>query len=347
MNRTRHLIPIALAAVFAFSMTSCSAGVDDATADGKTVIRYLGSPAAVQWGELAEDLGYFSKVKLKWLGDTTSGPQDIQSVATGATDTGLAFNGAVAKLVQAGSKITAVISGVGSDDKTFYGYYSKEGSGITTARDLVGRRIGINTLGAYHEYTIKEWLHRKGVSDADIAKVDLTVVPPINTEGAVRQGQIDVGNLGSVFKDVAVANGGLHEVFRDTDLVGNLAIATQVFRDEYIAAHPGVVADYVQGYARAIRWAQLHPRQEVVDRFVSIIGKRGRNEDTKFVKTWKSAGIPVPGGVITPVEFTLWLDTLARLGDLPAGLKASSFYTNRFNPYANGSFKADANEKGV
>ncbi|MFW0788762.1 ABC transporter substrate-binding protein [Gordonia sp. CPCC 205333] len=349
MTRTRFSVSIALAvAVLALWTTSCSSASDgDVTADGKTIIRYQGSPASVQWSELAESLGYYSKIKLKWLGDTTSGPQDIQSVATGATDTGAAFNGSVAKLVHAGSKVTAVVSSQGSDDKTFFGYYSLAGSGINTARDLVGRKVGINTLGAYHEYTIKAWLQRQGVSAADIDKVNLTVVPPINTEAALRQRQIDVGNLGTVFKDVAVASGGLHEVFRDTSLVGNIAIATQVFRDDYIAEHPDAVADYVQGYARAIRWAQLHPRQEVIDKFVSIISARGRNEDTKFVKTWKSAGVSVPGGVVAPTEFSLWLDTLSRLGDLPFGIKAESLYTNRFNPYANGTYRATANEQGV
>ncbi|WP_240498312.1 ABC transporter substrate-binding protein [Williamsia sp. 1135] len=91
--------------------------------------------------------------------------------------------------------MTGVVSTNGSDTETFHGYYSLEGSGIETAQDLVGKKVGINTLGAYHEYAIKEWLYREGISDADIKNVGLTVVPPINTELALREKQIEVGNL--------------------------------------------------------------------------------------------------------------------------------------------------------
>jgi ABC-type nitrate/sulfonate/bicarbonate transport system substrate-binding protein len=60
--------------------------------------------------ELAEDLGYLGNVKLKWVGNTISGPASIQSAATGATDFGGAFAGAVVKLIEAGAPVTAVIN---------------------------------------------------------------------------------------------------------------------------------------------------------------------------------------------------------------------------------------------
>lgn len=41
-------------------------------------------------------------------------------------------------------------------------------------------------------------------------KVGLMVVPPINTDQALRNNQIEAGNLGGVFKDVAPKQGGLH-----------------------------------------------------------------------------------------------------------------------------------------
>jgi ABC-type nitrate/sulfonate/bicarbonate transport system substrate-binding protein len=311
---------VAALMVVAALLAACSSpGEAEVGADGKVVLRYQGSPSQVKWAELAASLGYFQEVTLDWVGDTTSGPQDIQSVATGDTDFGSAFNGSVAKLREAGSPITAVVSDIGSDDKTYYGYYSLEGSGIDGPRDLIGKKVGINTLGAYHEYTIKEWLHRNGVSDDDVNKVALTVVPPINTDQALRNNQVEVGNLGGVFKDVALEKGGLHEIFRDTDLIGNLSISTTVFRDDFIKDNREAVADFTQGTARAIRWAQLHPRDEVIAKFEEIITGRGRNENTEYVKQWKSAGVPAPGGVVSPDEFTLWIDEAVRLGQLNPG----------------------------
>uniref|UniRef100_UPI003D90E322 ABC transporter substrate-binding protein n=1 Tax=Gordonia sp. B7-2 TaxID=3420932 RepID=UPI003D90E322 len=336
---------LALVALAAAVVTACSPNATQVE-DGKVVIRYQGQTSAVRWYELADALGYFSKIKLKWVGDTTSGPQDIQSVATNQVDVGAAFNGSVAKLQQAGSPITAVISDVGSDQQTFSGYYSLEGSGIKAPRDFIGKKVGINTLGAYHEYVINAWLHRNGLSDGEIRQVGLTVVPPINTEQALRSGQIDIGNLGTIFKDVAVQAGGLHELFRDTDLIGSLAISTTVLRKDFIEQNKDAVVDFVQGYARAVRWAQLHPREEVVAKLTEIINKRGRNENTKFVAQWKSAGIPVPGGVIDRKEFKVWVDEGVRIGQIEPGLDVATLFTNGFNPYANGTYPPGSDENG-
>ena len=71
-----------------------------------------------------------SDVKLEWVGNTISGPQDIQSAATGQTDFGGAFNGAIVKLVAAGAPIKAVIGYYGADDDAFNGYYVLEDSPI-------------------------------------------------------------------------------------------------------------------------------------------------------------------------------------------------------------------------
>ena len=84
-----------------------------------TELRYQGSANSVTLPELAEDLGYLGNVKLNWVGNTISGPASIQSAATGATDFGGAFSGAVVKLIEAGAPVTAVINYYGEDDKTF------------------------------------------------------------------------------------------------------------------------------------------------------------------------------------------------------------------------------------
>lgn len=344
----------ALLAVVALVSTACgssSADTEGVSADGRTVLRYEGSASTVTFPELAEDLGYFDTVTLKWLGDNTSGPSSIQNTATGQTEFGSAFYGATAKLVDAGAPVTTVLANYGSDGDTeedsFNGYYVQDGSPLTSARDVIGKKIGINTLGAYHEYVIKEWLFRAGLSDDEIKQVELVVVPPLNTEQALRQGQIDVGNLGGVVKDAALARGGLRPLFTDVDLTGPLGIGGFAFRDDYIADHRGAVADFVQGTARALRWAQTTPREEVIDRFVAIIEGRGRNENTEFVKQWKSTGVPSPGGVIVPEEFQIWIDQSVRQGILePDSVTAEALFTNEFNPYANGTYPPDSGPDG-
>ena len=125
----------------------------------KTEIRYQGWAGQVTFTELAEDLGYLAPLKLKWVGNTISGPQDIQTVVTGDIDIGGAFYGAILKLIAAKAPIKAVVGYYGSDDNTYSGYYVKEDSPIKTARDLIGKKVAVNTLGAHHEFVPVSYTH--------------------------------------------------------------------------------------------------------------------------------------------------------------------------------------------
>src|SRR3954471_12370134 len=174
-----------------------------------TELRYQGSVGAVTLPELAADLGYLGNVKIKWIGNTISGPQDIQAATTGDTDFGGAFNGAIVKLAAAKAPIKAVIGYYGVDKLTFNGFYVLDGSPIRSARDLIGKKIGVNTLGAHAEAITKTYLARNGLSDEEIKQVELVVVPPVNTEQSLRQGQIDVASLSGILRDKAVARGGI------------------------------------------------------------------------------------------------------------------------------------------
>ncbi|MET8650866.1 MULTISPECIES: ABC transporter substrate-binding protein [Nocardia] len=328
-------------------LSACGSSETTTTADGKTVLRYQGQTGQVTPFELADDLGYFSKISLKWEGDTTSGPANIQAAATNQVEFGSAFNGAVVKLISGGAKVTSVLSSYGADEKSFSGYYVQENSPITSARDLIGKKVAVNTLGAHHEFITREWLHQQGLSEAEIKQVQLLVVPPANTEDALRKGQVEVGTLGSVFRETALERGGIRPLYTDKAIFGEFDYGTYVFRDDFIAKNSDAVQDFVQGTARATRWLQVTPRDEVVARFKTIIEKRGRNENTELLKYWRSSGLPVPGAVIAEKELQIWIDWLVRNGELKEGqLKVTDLFTNKFNPYANGTYQPTSGPTG-
>lgn len=350
-SRSSWSVRAALAASALLVLTACAGTDADAgtvSEDGRTLVRYQGSSGSVTFPELAADLGYLEDVELDWVGDTTSGPQDIQSAATGETDVGSAFNGAVVKLATASAGITAVVSSYGSDDLSFTGYFTLEGSPITSPRDLIGKTVGMNTLGAHHESVVRSWLAQGGLTQEEIEQVELVVVPPINTEQALREGQIDVGALGGVLREGAVERGGVTPLFTDTELYGAFSYGTYVFRDSYIEENPEAVEDFVQGTARAIRWTQVTPADEVRARYTSIIENRGRNETTDLVQFWRSPGIGQPGGVIADDEISVWIDWLEENDLIEDGTfdDATEVYTNEYNPYSNGTFPADAGPDG-
>ncbi|WP_067693347.1 ABC transporter substrate-binding protein [Nocardia jejuensis] len=347
-RRWRRAIATALALSTALVVVSgCSKTDAGTTSDGKTVVRYQGQTGLVTPYELAAELGYFDKIQLHWEGDTTSGPANVQAAATKQIEFGSAFNGAVVKLIAGGAQVTSVLSSYGADELNYTGYFVRDDSAIKSARDLIGKKVGVNTLGAHHEFITREWLHQQGLSEAEIKQVQLVVLPPANTEEALRNGQIDVAALGSVFRDTAIQRGGLHTLYTDKDLFGQFDYGTYVFRNDYIKQHSDAVADFVKGTARATRWLQVTPRDEVVAKFAEIINKRGRNENTNLLQYYKSSGIPVPGGVVAERELQIWIDWLVRNGDLPEGkLKATDLFTNKDNPYSNGTYPATSGPSG-
>ncbi|MGW4679478.1 ABC transporter substrate-binding protein [Micromonospora taraxaci] len=340
MSPPRRAILRALATVTTLTVLTGATGCGgDATAGGKqtTELRYQGSVGQVTLPELAADLGYLGDVTLNWIGNVTGGPQDIQATATGQSDFGGAFNGAIVKLAAANAPITAVVSYYGSDAQTFQGYYVLDDSPIRNPRDLIGRKVGMNTLGAHAEAVLKTWLARGGLSPAEVKQVELVALPPVNTEQSLRQKQIDVAVLGGVIRDKAVASGGIRTIFTDYELLGAFSGGTYVFRDDFVKRNPETVKAFVTGVGKAIEWARTQPRETVVARMRDIIGKRGRNEDPSLVAYWKSSGVAGRGGVISEQEFATWIDWLAAEGELRGDQpKAADIYTNRFNPFVDG-----------
>jgi ABC-type nitrate/sulfonate/bicarbonate transport system substrate-binding protein len=330
-HRLRGLLAAPLFVAFAVVLL---AGAAVAQSLEKAEVRYQGWAGQVTFPELAEDLGYLAPLKLKWIGNTISGPQDIQTVATGDIDIGGAFYGAIIKLIASKAPVKAVIGYYGSDDHTWQGYFVKEDSPIQGPRDLIGKKVAVNTLGAHLEFVLREYLARGGLTPEEIKKVTLVVVPPVTGEQALRQGQVDVTTLAGVLRDKALERGGLRKLFSDKDLFGNFTGGAYVLRDKFIRDNPNTARKLIEGTAKAIEWARTSPPDEVRARFEKIIAERKRNEDASSIKYWQSTGVAGQGGRITDGELQVWIDWLVKDGLLkPGQLKASDLYTNDLNPY--------------
>ncbi|MEU4269481.1 ABC transporter substrate-binding protein [Streptomyces sp. NPDC026092] len=328
-TRRQFLTLLGLSAV----AVSCGTSAAGTSGKGQTrTLRYQGWAGQVTLPELAEDLGYLGDVNLEWVGNTISGPQDIQSAATGQTDFGGAFNGAVVKLAANKTPIKAVISYYGSDQHAYNGYYVLKDSPIRSARDLAGKKVGMNTLGAHAEAMLDIYLQRGGLSGAEIDKVEPLVVPPVNTEQSLRQKQIEVAVLGGILRDKALATGGIRPLFTDFELLGAFSAGTYVMTDRFLKQNPDTARTFVTAVGRAIEWSRTTPRAEVIARMTDIVKKRGRNEDTSPLKYWRSYGVAETAGRITGKELQLWIDWLAERGDIQKGqVKVDDLYTNEFN----------------
>ena len=341
MHLLKQTFAAALALVLAMSAIGCSkrSTAANASAMGSAPfetleLRYQGYTGMVLLPELAEDLGYLAPIQLKYVGNTTGGPQDIQSVVTGDTDYGGAFNGAVIKLIASKAPVESVIGYYGIDEETYIGFYVLGDGKVFGARDLIGRKVAVNTVGAHAEFVLREYLVRNGLTKAESDQVTLVVVPPVVTEQALRQKQVDVAMLSNMMHDKAIERGNIRMLFSDYQIFGKFTAGSLVMTKRFLRDNPKSARKFVEATAKAIEWAQSHPREEVIARFEAIIKRRGRNEDASSVKYWRTTGVAGKGGLISEREFQTWLDWLVKDGQLsPGQLKPSDIYTNELNPF--------------
>jgi ABC-type nitrate/sulfonate/bicarbonate transport system substrate-binding protein len=298
-------------------------------------LRYQGNNGTIAPVELADDLGYLAPIRLNFVGSTISGPASGQAGVTGDTDCGGAFNGAIIKLAAAKVPIVALIGYYGVDEQRWSGFYVPEDSPIHTARDLLGKKISMNTLGAHSEFMVKEFLFRANLGKADTQQVTLVVIPPVNGEQVLRQRQVDVAVLGDIYRDRAIENGGLRSVVSDYEMFGKFTAGSYVMKTSFIREHPNTARKFVEAVGRAIEWARTTPREQVIERFRQIMARRGRNENADALKYWHSYGVAGEHGAISDKDFQVWIDWMVKDGELePGQLTPSQLYTNELNPFA-------------
>ena len=321
-----------LSAAAGLAMSGARAATPDPARPDR--LRYQGWAGTVLVAEIAEALGYLDPIKLEWVGDTTSGPQDLQAAATGNTEFAGAFNGSVMKLIGAGAPVKAVIAYQGADNVTCCGLFVPEASPIRSASDLAGRTVGVNTLRAQQECFVDQYMLSSGLDASTVGDVTLISVSPVIAEGALRHGRIDAVALAQFFRDEAMARGGLRELVTDVHLYGTANMDSLIMRESYLTRFPNQAAHFVAATARAIAWTQDTPRADVIALLVDIIRKRKRGESEAPVRHWHSSGIVTRGGVMTPRDFTQFQAWYGWRGDQrTATLGTDLIYTNRFNPY--------------
>lgn len=326
-------IAVTIGAVLAVAgAAGCSAG---AAEDGKetTTIRFQTGPGLLNYAELADALGYLDTVKLESVGEVQGGPAALQALATGQTDIAVGpFNGATAKVVSTGVKLTAVAATYGSTEEVNSSILTLDDSGITSGKDLIGKKVAVNTLGANAEAVLDTYLAKEGLTAQQIDQVTLVPLPGINSEPALRKGQVDAAYLGFASKALALKHGGIKVLADDTDFVGAYNGGSYVLKDDFIEDNPSTTQELVAGITKAIEWDQAHTPEETLKVYSKYLTDKGRGQYVKALANWSGNGVATPGGVLRDQDFSIWIDWLKDSGEIEAAsLKAGDLYTNEFN----------------
>jgi ABC-type nitrate/sulfonate/bicarbonate transport system substrate-binding protein len=339
----RRRLAAGLVATLALAgLSACGAAAGENSAGETTTIRYQSYAGSVDVLQLAAALDYLPGLTLKKVGDVTGGPQSVQALASHQIDiSSSCFFGAIAQVVATGAPIKAVVATYGSNDKISSGIVTLEGSPITTAQDLIGKKVAVNTLGANAEAVIDTWLEKSGLSDDEIKQVTLVPLPPLNTIQALQQHQVDAADIGSGQIKATESTGvKLQTVVNDTDVVGPYSGGGFAMTEDFLENNPKTSETLVTGVAKAVAYIESHDRDEVLEVYDGWLKDNGYSSYVEAVdQNWAgTTGVAAPTtAAITDKDISLWLDWLATRGDVdPSKVKPSDIYTNQYNDLAKG-----------
>jgi len=336
-RRARFTAAIAIAAAPLTALTACGGGQTGET----TTIRYQSYSGSVDVLQLADALGYLKGLKLKKVGDVTGGPQSLQALTSHQVDiSSSAFFGAIAQVVSTGAPIKAVVSTYGSNDKTSSALVTLEGSSITSAKDLIGKKVAVNTLGANAEAVLDVWLQKSGLDKDQIKKVTLVPLPPLNMFQALQQHQVDVASVGSGQLRVAESTGlKLKTLVKDTDVIGPYNGGGVSIGDDFLKKNPKTSRTLVTGIAKAVAYVESHDRAEVLKVYDAWLKANGYSSYVKAVdQNWSgTTGVATPTtAAIGDKDFAIWVDWLKDRGTVKDNLNAGDIFTNDYNDLVKG-----------
>lgn len=335
-GRVRIVALLATLSVAAVGLTGCASGSASASGDEETTIRYQSYAGAVDAFLLADALGEFEGLTLDRVGDVTGGPQALQALISNQTDIGgSAFYGAIAQLVATGAPIKAVFPFYGSNEASNQRLVVLDDSPIEDARDLVGSKIAVNTLGAHAEALLDTWFDEQGLSDAEQDQITLVPLPPLNTAEAVGNGQVDAAVVGFLGYQQLAAQYSVREILNDLDVIGHpYAGGAITLRTEFIEKNPNTSRQIVEGLAAAVEFIETHETQEIFDIYFPYLEREGYGDYIEAIENNFAGTLGLdPNPVIANEDIQRWVDWLDGRGDVDGeALDVADVYTNEFNP---------------
>lgn len=280
-------------------------------------LRFLSEPGGIAAHELAQELGYFegTGIKVENVGTAQGGPASLMALAGGSVDIGSAATPAVLNSIASGNEFVAAYPTQGLNDQVQSIFYVLEDSPIKEIKDIAGKTIAVNTLGAHLDYTTREALRQV---DLPQNSANLVVVPGPQLEQVLRSGQVDIAAFGywqTTFEGAARQNGGLRKVFGDADVLGDIAGGFTVLRKDWVEAHPQAAQDFIRQSARALDFSRENP-EKTREIIAKVLGERGGNPEVAAY----FAGFGVrEGGLGTDRDLQFWIDVLEREGKLTKG----------------------------
>jgi len=252
---------------------------------------------------VAKEEGYFQKrgldVELKFIPINSTIPAAIQSDSLqigGPTPSVFlqSVDGGLDHVVVAGGGVT-------SKAVTGFGLVAKAGSGIKSAQDCIGKKVGVPGLGAFLHVTFRAWLKQSGV---DYRKVNFVEASFPQHGDLLRGGSIDAVVTADPFMGRILDSGiGYVASYYATFLADGNPTIIHTARRDWAQKNPAAVKAFreavVEGAAFMAKPANNAKMREHIGKYIKL-------PPEVLAKTQ----ISPPGPIVTEKQLSYWVDLM-------------------------------------
>jgi NitT/TauT family transport system substrate-binding protein len=269
---------------------------------GQTTRIVFGYTAVTDFASVfvASEEGYFKKrnldVELKFIPLNSTIPAALQSDSLqigGPTPSVFlqSVDGGLDHVLVAGGGVT-------SKTITGFGLVARAGSGIKTAQDCLGKKIGVPGLGAFLHVTFRGWLKQSGV---DYKKVNFVEASFPQHSDLLRGGSIDAVVTADPFMSRITESGnGYVASYYSTFLEEGNPTIVHAARREWVQKNPAAAKAFREAVQEGAAFMQ-NPKN--TDKVRAAIGKYIKLPPDVLAKMQ----ISPPGPVVTEKQLNYWV----------------------------------------
>jgi NitT/TauT family transport system substrate-binding protein len=321
-----HLAGAALALVLAITATACggstptaeptTAPATDASATPLTV--GLGYIPNVQFAQfyLADQAGYYADAGLDVTLQNKIDPDLITLLGQGAVDIGSGDGTSVIPAVSQGIPVVYT--------STIYGTFpavviARVGSGIATAADLRGKRIGIPGRYGTNWIMLQALLKEAGLT---LDEVDIMEFPDFSQAAALQQGQVDAATGFANNEPIQLRNAGIEPVVLTVDEAVPLPGPGLVTGTKTLETKAEALKAFTAATLKAMDEITADPQKGLDAAFAAVpdlakdAGLQRQILDAT-IATWKNARTGAPLGSIDKPGWQLSLEFMTGMGLVP------------------------------
>jgi NitT/TauT family transport system substrate-binding protein len=278
-RNSKKWIPLAIAAVTSLVVTACGGSADSSSsaassqgASPVSLTAVIAAPSGIAFYPpiVAQAKGYFDGAIELTVEPADGSGAGMQQLLSGQADICICSPGPALKAVEEGADLVSVYTLYQSD---VFALQTTLDSGITTAEDLRGKVVGVDSLGAGAESWLVPLMSAQGL-EAGVDYEILATGPGAAPLTAFERGEIQA--YAAAFIDTAVLRLRGAEL-KQVELPGSEIFfdAIYVMKKDFVDANPGVIKALGRGSAMATVFGGSNPKA-VLD----IIGAQYPDEVT-------------------------------------------------------------------